>query len=108
MTLMEENIVFKPFQFPWAIELAEQHEDIHWTEKEINLAEDVTQWKNGELLDVEKEHIISILRLFTSADVIVAQNYCNFYIPKFPNNEIRSMLLSFSAREGIHQRAMHY
>jgi len=105
MGLMEENIVFKPFQFPWAIELAEQHEDIHWTEKEINLAEDVTQWKNGELLDVEKEHITSILRLFTSADVIVAQNYCDFYIPKFPNNEIRSMLLSIAAREGIHQRA---
>ena len=23
MALMEENIVFKPFQYPWAIEIAE-------------------------------------------------------------------------------------
>ena len=105
MSLMEENIVFKPFKYPWAIELAELHEDIHWTEKEINLNDDVTEWKNGTVTDVEKEHITSILRLFTSTDVIVAQNYCDFYIPKFPNNEIRSMLLSFAAREGIHQRA---
>ena len=82
MTLMEENIVFKPFQFPWAIELAEQHEDIHWTEKEINLAEDVTQWKNGELLDVEKEHITSILRLFTSADVIIIDRSKGRYTPE--------------------------
>ena len=46
-----------------------------------------------------------ILRLFTQTDAQVASNYCDLFIPKFKNNEIRSMLLSFAAREGIHQRA---
>jgi hypothetical protein len=34
--------------------------------------------------------------LFTQSDVQVAQNYCDLFIPKFKNNEIRNMLLSFA------------
>lgn len=103
--LLEESKVYKPFIHPWAVEYAEQHEDLHWTEKEINLSDDVTQWKDGTLSDSEKHHITQILRLFTQSDVVVAGNYANYYIPKFLNNEVRMMLLSFAAREGIHARA---
>ncbi|MBW2647287.1 MAG: ribonucleotide-diphosphate reductase subunit beta [Deltaproteobacteria bacterium] len=103
--LVEESKVYKPFKFPWAMEMAENHEDLHWTEKEINLSDDVTQWKDGTLSDVEKNHITQILRLFTQSDVVVAGNYCDMFVPIFRNNEIRSMLLSFAAREGVHQRA---
>ena len=46
-----------------------------------------------------------VLRLFTQSDVAVGQNYYEYYIPKFKNNEVRNMLGSFAAREGIHQRA---
>ena len=102
---MEESQVYKPFKHPWAVEYAEQHEDLHWTEKELNLSDDVTQWKDGTLSDTEKNHITQILRLFTQSDVVVAGNYCNYYIPKFLNNEVRMMLMSFAAREGIHARA---
>jgi ribonucleotide reductase beta subunit family protein with ferritin-like domain len=103
--LTEESTVYKPFKFPWAIEMAENHEDLHWTEKEVNLSDDVTQWKDGTLSDTEKNHITQILRLFTQSDVVVAGNYCDMFIPVFKNNEVRSMLLSFAAREGVHQRA---
>ncbi len=103
--LLEESKVYKPFQHPWAVEYAEQHEDLHWTEKELNLNDDVTQWKDGTLSETEKAHITAILRLFTQSDVVVAGNYSNYYIPKFLNNEVRMMLLSFAAREGIHARA---
>ena len=103
--LLEESTVYKPFRHPWAVEYAEQHEDLHWTEKELNLNDDVTQWKDGTLSETEKAHITAILRLFTQSDVVVAGNYSNYYIPKFLNNEVRMMLLSFAAREGIHARA---
>ena len=103
--LLEESKVYKPFQHPWAVEYAEQHEDLHWTEKELNLNDDVTQWKDGTLSETEKAHITAILRLFTQSDVVVAGNYSSYYIPKFLNNEVRMMLLSFAAREGIHARA---
>ncbi len=105
MSLLEESKVYKPFKQPWAVEYAERHEDLHWTEKEINLNDDVTQWKDGTLSEVEKKHITQILRLFTQSDVVVAGNYCTYYIPKFLNNEVRMMLMSFAAREGIHTRA---
>jgi len=87
------------------MEAAVAHEKIHWGEWEAELQEDVKQWKGGELTRVEKEHITQILRLFTQSDVQVGGNYCDLFIPKFRNNEIRNMLLSFANREGVHQRA---
>ncbi|MAE21820.1 MAG: ribonucleotide-diphosphate reductase subunit beta [Pseudomonas sp.] len=99
------NLTYKPFAFPWAMEIASKHEDIHWTEKEADLQDDVTQWNNGTLTQGEKNHITQILRLFTTSDVQVGGNYCDFFIPYFRNNELRNMLLAFAAREGIHQRA---
>jgi glutaredoxin 3 len=69
------------------------------------LSEDVTDWKGGKVSAVEKEYITNILRLFTQSDVAVGQNYYDQFIPKFKNNEVRNMLGSFAAREGIHQRA---
>lgn len=103
--LMDYAKAYKPFQYPWAMEAAVAHEKIHWGEWEAELQEDMTQWKNGALSPVEKAHITQILRLFTQTDVQVGGNYCDLFIPKFKNNEIRNMLLSFANREGVHQRA---
>lgn len=101
----EESKVYKPFMFQWAMETAKNHEGIHWVEDEVDLSEDLKDWKNNKLSSFEKEYITQILRLFTQSDVAVGWNYCTHYIPYFKNNEIRNMLMSFAAREGIHQRA---
>jgi ribonucleoside-diphosphate reductase beta chain len=105
MSLLEANQVYKPFQYPWAMELAERHEKAHWGTWEVKLQEDVNEWKGNTLTRKEKNHITQILRLFTQSDVQVASNYCDTFIRFFKNNEIRNMLLSFAAREGTHQRA---
>jgi len=105
MSVSKQNQVYKPFQYPWAMEMAEDHEKIHWGSWEVKLQEDVNQWKGNELSISEKDHITQILRLFTQSDVQVASNYCDLFIPYFKNNEIRNMLLSFANREGTHQRA---
>ena len=96
---------YKPFSYAWAVDLTVKHEKAHWIEDEIDLSEDVTDWKNGKITQVEKEYITNILRLFTQSDVAVGQNYYDQFIPAFKNNEVRNMLGSFAAREGIHQRA---
>jgi ribonucleotide reductase beta subunit family protein with ferritin-like domain len=96
---------YKPFRYPWAVELTKRHEQAHWIEDEIDLSDDVSDWKSGKLSDVEKDYIIQVLRLFTQSDVAVGQNYYDFFIPKLKNNEIRNMLGSFASREGVHQRA---
>ena len=104
MSVLEESIAFKPFQYPWAFEITKQHEEAHWTEDEAELSEDVQDCKTKLSVD-EKDFITNVLRLFTQSDVQVGQNYFDFLIPKMRNNEVRNMLGSFAAREGVHQRA---
>ena len=103
--LLEFSETYKPFHYPWAVDITTRHEKAHWIEDEIDLSEDVTDWKGGKITEVEKEYITNVLRLFTQSDVAVGQNYYDQFVPKFKNNEVRNMLGSFAAREGIHQRA---
>tara|TARA_R100000231_G_C5323673_1_gene164194 strand:- start:510 stop:1757 length:1248 start_codon:yes stop_codon:yes gene_type:complete len=103
--LLEFSETYKPFHYPWAVEMTTRHEKAHWIEEEVDLSEDVTDWKGGKMSDLEKEYVTNILRLFTQSDVAVGQNYFDQFIPKFKNNEVRNMLGSFATREGIHQRA---
>jgi ribonucleoside-diphosphate reductase beta chain len=105
MPLLESSVVYKPFNYPWAVDYAVSHEKIHWGEWEAKLNDDVTQWQGGKLSKDEKNHITQILRLFTQSDVAVGTNYIEYYLQKFKNNEIRAMLTSFANREFIHQRA---
>ena len=103
--LMQFSQTYKPFHYPWAVEITTRHEKAHWIEDELDLSEDVSDWKSGKVTQVEKDYVTNILRLFTQSDVAVGQNYYDQFIPKFKNNEVRNMLGSFAAREGIHQRA---
>lgn len=103
--LLEFSETYKPFHYPWAVDITTRHEKAHWIEDEIDLSEDVTDWKMGKVTQVEKDYITNVLRLFTQSDVAVGQNYYDNFVPKFKNNEVRNMLGSFAAREGIHQRA---
>jgi glutaredoxin 3 len=104
MSLFKQSRTYKPFMYPWAVELAKKHEEIHWVEDEAELSEDVQDWRTKLTAD-EKEFITQVLRLFTQSDVQVGENYHEFLIPKFKNNEVRNMLSSFAARETVHQRA---
>ncbi len=102
--LLEFSKTYKPFMYPWAVELTKKHEEVHWVEDEAELSEDVQDWKT-KLTEEEKEFVTQVLRLFTQSDVQVGENYHELLIPKFKNNEVRNMLSSFANREGVHQRA---
>jgi len=104
MSLLKFSKAYRPFLYPWAVDLSKKHEEIHWVEDEAELSEDVQDWKT-KLSDSEKEFITHVLRLFTQSDVQVGENYHELLIPKFKNNEVRNMLSSFAAREAVHQRA---
>lgn len=103
--LMTVSKTFKPFLYPKAVELSIEHENDHWTEHQVELSDDVNQWKNGDIAENAKNFIIHIQRLFTQSDVEVAANYYNYFIPKIKNNEFRNLLGSIAGREAIHQRA---
>ena len=102
--LTQPSKTYKPFLYPWAVDLTKTHEEIHWIEDEAELSEDVQDWRT-KLSESEKEFVTQVLRLFTQSDVQVGENYFELLIPKFKNNEIRNMLSSFATREGVHQRA---
>ena len=104
-SLLAFSEAYKPFYYPWAVEMVVRHEKVHWIEDEVDLSEDVSDWKSNKLSDSERDYITNVLRLFTQSDVAVGQNYFDQFLPKFKNNEIRNMLGSFASREGIHQRA---
>lgn len=103
--ILKFNETYKPFYYPWAVEITIRHEKTHWIEDEVDLTEDVRQWKSDKMSHIDREFITNILRLFTQSDVAVGQNYCDQFIPMFKNNEVRNMLLSIGCREGTHQRA---
>lgn len=104
-SLVEESKAYKPFKYPWAVDLSVKHEKVHWVEDEITLEDDISEWQRGKVTLCEKEFITQVLRLFTQSDVSVGAFYYDKIIPIFSNNEVRNMLGSFAAREAIHQRA---
>ncbi len=103
--LKEPSKSYKPFHYEWAVTAAKEHEAIHWTEEEIDLSQDLADWKNGSMSEIERNHVTNILKLFTQTDCEVGKNYYDYLIPVFKNNEIRMMLGSFAGREFTHQRA---
>lgn len=105
MSVFEESKSYKPFKYPWAVQAAQAQENIHWHEQEIIFEDDIRQWNDGTITPKEKELVKEIMKTFTQSDTQVAQGYIENFLPVFKNNEIRQMLISFAAREGIHQRA---
>tara|TARA_R110002126_G_scaffold71121_6_gene178584 strand:+ start:4089 stop:5084 length:996 start_codon:yes stop_codon:yes gene_type:complete len=99
--LTEERPYFKPFNYPWAYELWIKHEQSHWLHTEVPMLEDVKDWKNN-ISQNEKYFLTQIFRFFTQSDIDVAAGYVTNYLPKFPQPEVRMMLLGFAAREALH------
>jgi ribonucleoside-diphosphate reductase beta chain len=99
--LTEERSYFKPFNYAWAYDAWLKHEQSHWLHTEVNMAEDVKDWKN-KITSEEKSFLTHIFRFFTQGDIDVAGGYVNNYLPYFKQPEIRMMLAGFAAREALH------
>lgn len=105
MDMFTTSKCFKPFRYNWAEDIRTKHEKVHWVETEINLRDDVTDWKSGVMTPGEKAFVSCVLRLFTQLDVEVGALYLDHLTQVFRCNEIRNMLTSFACREAIHQKA---
>lgn len=65
-----------PIKFPTLYEFYETQRDCFWVPKEVDLAEDVNQWRDT-LTDEERHFITYVLAFFANADGIVLQNLQN-------------------------------
>lgn len=101
MSLLEERIVYKPFQYPWAYDAWLTQQRIHWLPEEVPLADDVRDW-HRKLSDAERNLLSQIFRFFTQADVEVNNCYMKHYARVFKPTEVQMMLAAFSNMETIH------
>lgn len=101
MSLTAKSQAYKPFKYPWAYEAAIKQQKMHWLPAEINLADDVKDYRTT-LSDAERSLLENILCFFTQADIDVAGAYHDIYIPHFKNNEVRMMLSTFASMEAVH------
>ena len=103
-SLFKKRTAYKPFWYPWAYDAFVAHEQMHWLAREVPLTDDVKDWKKN-LTDAEKALLTQIFRFFTQADCDVANAYIDTYMPLFKPVEIRMVLASIAAREGVHIQA---
>jgi len=102
--LLEEREYYKPFNYPWAYEFYKQQHQMHWLPEEVNLADDLKDFRE-KMDDDSRQLLTNLFTFFTQADVDVCCGYAKHYIPKFKQPEVRMMLISFAAMEAVHQDA---
>ena len=92
---------FRPFEYPEAFQFAKAQNDHHWTHSQIEVDSDLMQY-NTEFTEAEKHGINTVLKLFTTYEVHVADYWIDVVYKWFPKPEIRQMAQVFAAMEAEH------
>lgn len=100
MSLTEPSVAYRPFQYPWAYDFWERHENMHWLSKEVSLADDVREFKN--MTPEEQSLITGIFRMFVQSEINIQNCYHRIYAKTFKPVEVQMMLGSFANRESVH------
>lgn len=111
MSVFKENVAYRPFIYNWAVEAEKKHRiDMVWHEGQIELQDDLRQFNNKGGLETSsvsheqnKNMVEKLIMLFTEMDVAVGSGYAKM-LSAVNNNEIRTMWMTFAAREVVHQR----
>ena len=109
--IFKKSESYRPFVYPWAVELEKQHRiDMHWHEGQVDLQDDLRQYHaEGGMATQNVSHeqnkaiLNKLLLLFTEMDSAVGEGYTKL-LPHIGNNEIRTLMMTFAAREIAHQR----
>ena len=111
MSIFEENVAYRPFKYPWAVEAEKKHRiSMHWHEDQVEMQDDLRQFTNeGGMATKNVSHesnknmLEKLIMLFTEMDVQVGSGYARL-LPYVKNNEIKTLWFTFAAREVTHQR----
>lgn len=101
MSLTEERISYKPFEYPWAYQYWLKQHQLHWLPEKVPLGDDVSDFKN-RLTEAEKNLLTHIFRFFTQSDIEIMNCYHKYYMKFFKPLEIQMMLTAFADMETIH------
>ncbi len=101
MSLLTYRPNFRPFQYEQAFKFAKAQNDHHWTHSQIEVESDLMQY-HTEFTEAEKHGIQTVLKLFTTYEVHVANYWIDVVYRWFPVPEVRMMAQTFAAMEAEH------
>jgi len=99
--LKDKRPNFRPFEYDEAYKYAKAQNDHHWTHSQIEVDSDLMQY-NTEFSESEKHGINTVLKLFTTYEVHVANYWLDVVYKNFPKPEVRMMAEVFAAMEVEH------
>ena len=104
MSLLEERVVYKPFEYPKAYDYWLKQQQAHWLHTEVPMAQDVTDWKSN-LKDHEKNVVGGILKGFAQTETIVNDYWSTLVTKWFRKPEVIMMGTTLGSSETIHAEA---
>ena len=102
--LLQERIVYKPFEYPKAADYWLKQQQAHWIHTEVPMMSDINDWKQN-LNETEKNIIGSILKGFAQTETVVNDYWTGLVTKWFRKPEIIAMATTFGAMETIHAEA---
>ena len=104
MSLLQERVVYKPFEYPKAYDYWLRQQQAHWLHTEVPMAQDVTDWKSN-MKDHEKNLIGGILKGFAQTETIVNDYWSTLVTKWFRKPEVIMMGTTLGSSETIHAEA---
>jgi ribonucleoside-diphosphate reductase beta chain len=102
--LLQERIVYKPFEYPEAYDFWLKQQQAHWLHTEVPMMGDINDWKQN-LTETEKNIVGSILKGFAQTETIVNDYWSGLVTKWFRKPEVIMMATTFGAFETIHAEA---
>ena len=108
MSLFDERIAYKPFEYPeYYTEGWLKQAQAFWLHTEIPMSGDVKDW-NEKLTKPEKNLVGNILLGFAQTECAVSDYWTQKVVSWFPKHEIQQMAMMFGSQETIHAVAYSY
>ena len=104
MSLLEERVVYKPFEYPKAFDYWLKQQQAHWLHTEVPMAQDVTDWKSN-MKPHEKNVVGQILKGFAQTETIVNDYWSTLVTKWFRKPEVIMMGTTLGSSETIHAEA---
>ena len=102
--LLQERVVYKPFEYQTAADYWLKQQQAHWLHTEVPMMSDVNDWKQN-LTETEKNIVGSILKGFAQTETVVNDYWSGLVTKWFRKPEIIMMATTFGAFETIHAEA---
>ncbi len=104
MSLLEERVVYKPFEYPKAYDYWLKQQQAHWLHTEVPMAQDVSDWKSN-MKPHEKNVVGGILKGFAQTETVVNDYWSTLVTKWFRKPEIIMMGTTLGSSETIHAEA---